>query len=113
MKVIKLLFTIFAIIGGLAISLQASINGGLGKRIGTIETSFVSFAIGTLALLFMVIFLGKGNILAIGTAPKWQLTGGAAWGYLCICHGLGCTEAWGSFNDYGCYRWSVVNGSSH
>ncbi len=73
---IKLLFTIFAIIGGLAISLQASINGGLGKRIGTIETSFVSFAIGTLALLFMVIFLGKGNILAIGTAPKWQLTGG-------------------------------------
>ncbi|MFE8702369.1 DMT family transporter [Cytobacillus sp. FJAT-54145] len=72
----KLLFPILAVIGGLAVGLQATINGGLGKKVGTIETSFISFTIGTLALLFMVIFFGKGNIMAVGDVPKWQLTGG-------------------------------------
>ena len=73
---IKWVFPLLALIGGVAISTQASINGGLGRKIGTIEASFVSFAIGTLALLFITIFFGKGNLLSIGSVPKWQLTGG-------------------------------------
>ncbi len=43
---------------------------------GVIETSFFSFGIGTLALLFIVLFAGNGNISAIASVPKWQLTGG-------------------------------------
>lgn len=73
---IKWIFPLLALIGGVAISAQASINGGLGRKIGTIEASLVSFAIGTLALLFITIFFGKGSWLAIGSVPKWQLTGG-------------------------------------
>ncbi len=73
---IKWLFPILALLGGVAVAIQASINGGLGKKVGTLEGSLVSFLIGTLALLFIVIFFGKGNITTLTTVPKWQLTGG-------------------------------------
>jgi bacterial/archaeal transporter family-2 protein len=70
-------YLLLAIIGGTCIGLQAGINGVLGKRIGVIETSFVSFFIGTIILLLLVIFAGKGNILNVTNVPKWQLLGGA------------------------------------
>jgi len=70
------LITILAVIGGVGIGLQAGINGELGKRIGTIEGAFVSFAVGTLFLFLTMLFVGKGNILSMFTVPKWQLTGG-------------------------------------
>lgn len=60
----------------MAVGLQAVVNGGLGKKIGTVEASFISFATGALALLFIMIFFGKGNILAATEVPKWQLIGG-------------------------------------
>ncbi|MFJ5761039.1 DMT family transporter [Neobacillus sp. NPDC093182] len=72
-----LFYLLLAIIGGTCIGLQAGINGVLGKRIGVIEASFVSFFIGTIILLLLVIFAGKGNILNVTTVPKWQLLGGA------------------------------------
>lgn len=46
------------------------------KKVGVIEASFISFGIGTLALLFIVLFAGNGNISAITSVPKWQLIGG-------------------------------------
>ena len=73
---LKWLMSLLPLAGGLAVSLQAVINGRLGRRVGTIEASFISFSIGTLALLFLVIFLGKGNFLAAMVVPKWQLIGG-------------------------------------
>jgi bacterial/archaeal transporter family-2 protein len=73
---IKWLFPVLALLGGVAVAIQASINGGLGKKVGTLEGSLVSFTIGTLALLFIVIFFGKGNLTSVTTIPKWQLTGG-------------------------------------
>ncbi|WP_139491869.1 DMT family transporter [Brevibacillus dissolubilis] len=70
------LFPLMAVLGGVAISVQASVNGGLGKKIGTLEGAFVSFGIGTLLLLLLVIFFGQGSMLQLGNVPKWQLTGG-------------------------------------
>ncbi|MFZ7944842.1 MULTISPECIES: DMT family transporter [Bacillaceae] len=72
----KILFPILGIIGGIAVAVQGQINGGLGKRVGVLEASFISFVIGTLALFFAVLFFGKGNLLAMTTVPKWQLIGG-------------------------------------
>ena len=72
----KLLLPLLALLGGAAVAFQAQINGGLGKKAGVLEASFISFGIGTLALFFAVLFFGKGNILAISTVPKWQLIGG-------------------------------------
>ncbi|MFS0635373.1 DMT family transporter [Mesobacillus foraminis] len=72
----KLIYSLMAIAGGLALGIQAVVNGGLGKRVGTIEASFISFLIGTAALFFLVVFFGKGNMLAVSEVPKWQLIGG-------------------------------------
>jgi bacterial/archaeal transporter family-2 protein len=72
----KMIFPLLAFIGGIAIAFQDKINGGLGKKIGIIEGAFTSFSTGALTLLIMIIFFGKGNLLAISTVPKWQLIGG-------------------------------------
>ena len=71
------IYLLLAIIGGTFIGTQAGINGVLGKRIGVIEGSFVSFFIGTIILLLLAMFLGKGDLLKVTTVPKWQLLGGA------------------------------------
>ncbi len=73
---LKLIFPLLALIGGMALATQGQVNGGLGKKVGVIEGSFISFSIGTLALLFILLFFGSGNISALSTVPKWQLTGG-------------------------------------
>lgn len=72
----KLLLPLLAVLSGAAIAIQGQINGGLGKKIGVFEASFVSFGIGTLALFFMVMFFGSGDVLAVLKVPKWQLIGG-------------------------------------
>jgi bacterial/archaeal transporter family-2 protein len=72
----KWLLMIFAVIAGIATSVQAGINGGLGKRIGVMEGAFVSFLIGTIALFLFQLFFGKGNLLQMFSVPKWQLLGG-------------------------------------
>jgi transporter family-2 protein len=73
---VKLLFPLLALLGGIAVAFQAQINGGLGKRTGVLEASFISFGVGTLALFFVVLFFGKGNFMAVSTVPKWHLVGG-------------------------------------
>lgn len=72
----KLFAFMLAIIGGISSATQTGVNGELSKKIGVLETSFTSFFVGTIALLFIVLFLGKGNLLGVFSAPKWQLTGG-------------------------------------
>ncbi|WNB93340.1 DMT family transporter [Bacillus sp. NEB1478] len=69
-----MVLTVF--MGGIAVSIQAGVNGGLGKQVGVIEGAFLSFLIGTIALFFMMLIFGKGNILNVTTVPKWQLIGG-------------------------------------
>ncbi|WP_416828137.1 DMT family transporter [Ectobacillus polymachus] len=70
------LFYVLALLSGVVLALQAAINGGLGKRIGSIEGAFVSFSVGTLALLVAVLFIGKGTLPSLAGIPKYQLTGG-------------------------------------
>jgi bacterial/archaeal transporter family-2 protein len=76
LETVKLIYPLLAIAGGIALGIQAVINGGLGKKVGTMEASFISFFIGTAALFFLVLFWGKGNLLAISEVPKGQLIGG-------------------------------------
>ena len=87
----KILFPLLAVLGGITIAIQGQINGGLGKKVGVIEASFISFGIGTLALLFIVLFAGNGNISAIASVPKWQLIGGL---HLCHRYNSGYPSDW-------------------
>lgn len=62
--------------GGVAIAMQPSINGRLAQKVGTFESSFISFAVGALALLAVVLVAGRGSLRGIAAAPWWELTGG-------------------------------------
>ena len=73
---LKLLFPLLALIAGMVMAIQSQINGGLGKKIGIIESAFLNFALGTLVLLLILLFAGNGQISAMTTVPKWQLIGG-------------------------------------
>jgi transporter family-2 protein len=66
-----------AAVGGL-IALQAPINSGLGKAVGTFQAAFVSFLLGTIVLA-VIAGLARGGFGQIGEvrtlAPQY-LTGG-------------------------------------
>lgn len=62
--------------GGLAVAVQPSINARLAQKIGAFESSFVSFAIGTVAMLLIVLVTGRTGLKGIGAATWWELTGG-------------------------------------
>ena len=67
-----------AVVGGF-IALQAPINSGLGRSVGTFQAAFVSFAIGTLALA-VIAGLARGGYGTIGPgirelAPQYLLGG--------------------------------------
>ncbi|MBO8163283.1 MAG: DMT family transporter [Brevibacillus sp.] len=72
----NMLMMLLSLLAGIGVAAQAGINGALGKKVGTIEASVVSFSIGTLCLMLLVIFFGKGNLLSTLTQPKWMLLGG-------------------------------------
>ena len=62
--------------GGMAVAVQPSINARLAQKIGALESSMVSFAVGTLALLMVVLVTGRGNLRGLTSASWWELTGG-------------------------------------
>ncbi len=67
---------ITAAVGGL-IALQAPINGGLGRGIGTFQAAFLSFAIGTVLLLAIALLSGGlGSLADAGRPGVVYLLGG-------------------------------------
>lgn len=74
--VAKLVALILVVIGGLAIALQAIINGELSKRIGVLESSLITFAGGALILALLIVPFGSGQLTQVTTTPRWQLIGG-------------------------------------
>jgi len=63
--------------GGMAIAIQPSVNGRLAQRVGTVESSCVSFAVGAAILCAVVLLCGRaGNLRGIADARWWELAGG-------------------------------------
>ncbi|XXM72492.1 DMT family transporter [Lysinibacillus sphaericus] len=71
MNIIIILFTLLA---GILLSAQSSINGTFSKKAGTLESAFLTFSTGTLVLIIILLFFGRGDVLALLDAPKWQLS---------------------------------------
>lgn len=72
----KFLILLLLLLAGLGVSVQGTMNGGLGKAIGTTQAALFSFLVGTCTLAILLLFVGKGNFSAIGSVPRWQLLGG-------------------------------------
>ena len=65
---------LFTLIGGITLSAQSSINGTFSRKAGTLETTFLTFLTGTLFLTIFILFFGRGDVLGLLEAPKWQLS---------------------------------------
>lgn len=61
---------------GIVVAVQPSINARLARLIGVLESSCISFAVGTVALLITVLLVGRGNMRGITGASWWELSGG-------------------------------------
>lgn len=80
----KILYLLLTVLGGAAMGVQSPVNAALGKRIGALEAGLVSFSIGTVLLLVLVLFFGHGQISGAAQAPKWELIGGALGVFLVV-----------------------------
>lgn len=69
-----LFMILFTFLGGITLSAQSSVNGTLSRKAGTLETTLLTFLTGTMFLTIFILFFGKGNVLALLDAPKWQLS---------------------------------------
>ncbi len=72
----KLLVYLVTFCGGIAATVQPSINARLAQKTGVIESACVSFVVGTLVLLLVVVISGSGTPKGIMGARWWELTGG-------------------------------------
>jgi len=70
-----LLGAVMFVIGAVS-AMQPPVNAALGRRTGALEASTVSFAVGTIALLALVVLMRDGSLREAVGAPWWQLTGG-------------------------------------
>lgn len=61
---------------GMTAAMQPPINAALAKRVGSLESATVSFAVGTAVLFLLALALGDGSFRAVRGATTWQLTGG-------------------------------------
>lgn len=73
-----LIAMLVALLAGLAMALQGSLNSLLGKAVGLLEATFVVHVTGTLTVVvgLFVLGLGKGSLLKIAGAPWYSLVGG-------------------------------------
>ena len=72
----SLLLLCLMVCGGIAIATQPSINGRLAQKTGVLESSCISFTVGALALLAVVLLSGRNGLRGIADASWWELTGG-------------------------------------
>ncbi|MGV6987758.1 DMT family transporter [Testudinibacter sp. P80/BLE/0925] len=70
-----LLMLCFAVLGGVALAVQASINGKLGTQVGVFAGTFLNFGLGTIVTGLLVLFFEPKYSLTLLDVPKWQLTG--------------------------------------
>jgi bacterial/archaeal transporter family-2 protein len=64
------------VVGGL-IALQAPINSGLGRATGTMPAAAISFTVGTVLLIVIVLVTGKvGEVSGVGHLRWYYLVGG-------------------------------------
>jgi transporter family-2 protein len=66
-------------LGGALVAMQAPINSGLGKSVGTFAASTISFAVGTVVLFTICVTIGGGfgDVGSVRHLQWYYLTGGA------------------------------------
>lgn len=61
---------------GALVAIQPSVNARLAQKIGLVESSTVSFLVGTICLLLLAMVFGRGSFWNLTQVSWWELTGG-------------------------------------
>ncbi len=72
----KFILLLIIFVSGVLVALQPSVNARLAQKIGLVESSTISFLVGTIALFLLAITFGQGSFRAITQVTWWALTGG-------------------------------------
>ena len=71
----ELILTALVVAAGVALSIQAAINGRLGQRVGVLRSSFLTFIVGAVITALLVFFFEPPHAENLLSVPKWQLMG--------------------------------------
>lgn len=72
----KFILLLIIFVSGVLVALQPSVNARLAQKIGLVESSTVSFLVGTIALFLLALAFGQGSFRALTQVSWWELTGG-------------------------------------
>ncbi|NCF67704.1 MAG: EamA-like transporter family protein [Chloroflexi bacterium] len=65
-----------AILGGVAAVIQAQLNGIMDKGMGTVESVFITYGVGGIAIALVMLFMRGGNLSAFPTLPWYVIFAG-------------------------------------
>ncbi len=72
----KAILLVLMLVAGALVAIQPSVNARLAQKTGLLESSCISFTVGTTVLLLLASFFGRGSFRAITQVSWWELTGG-------------------------------------
>lgn len=72
---LSILLIPLALLGGVTLAVQSSVNGRLGSEVGTLATAWLTFVLGALISVLLVLFVQHPQDTSLLEAPRWQLTG--------------------------------------
>ncbi|MCW8890901.1 MAG: DMT family transporter [Sedimenticola sp.] len=70
------LLSLIAVVGGIAVALQAQLMGLLDRQIGTIESVFITYGSGGLLIGLVVLYLRGGNLSLWQSVPWYAYLSG-------------------------------------
>lgn len=72
----RIFFFLLMLLVGSVSALQPSINSRLASRVGLLESALISFSVGAVILVGVVLLFGKGDLRSCVDAEWWEWTGG-------------------------------------
>ena len=67
---------LIAVLGGVAVVIQARFNGMMDRGMGTLESVFITYGLGGLVIALVMIALRGGNLAAFRTVPWYVALAG-------------------------------------
>lgn len=67
---------LIAVLGGVAVVIQARFNGIMDRSMGTVESVFITYGLGGLIIALVMVALRGGNLTAFRTAPWYVALAG-------------------------------------
>lgn len=66
------LWIILPLFAGTLLTIQAAVNGSLGKKAGSETSTLVSFFVGLIYVAIVTVIWGRGDLARLPHAPAWQ-----------------------------------------